>query len=155
VTRGFEENFESSYIEGRGWVLEKGVHTVQDGILTMASDCGLSKRVPARAFELTVNFRVQSTSGGVRSLNIGFGSQISLYWELGWQMQCDGSVFSLPDGLDWGRFQQLRAVCDGEATNIWLEGSVLGEVPACSCESIRLETLGTTAEFDMVRFTRV
>lgn len=155
VTNGFEENFELAGIEDRGWVVEAGDSTVQNGVLTMSGDCRISKQITASRFEFTVTCRLESVVGASSSLLIGFGSELFLSGELAGQVQCDGSGFALPNGLDWGCFHQMRAVCDGETTSVWLEGVFLGEVPARSCRAIELAARGVLAEFDMLRFTLV
>jgi len=155
VTRGFEENFEGPGIEARGWLLEKGLHTIQNGTLTMIGDCSLSKWMTASTFEFTVNVRVVANVDGAPSLLLGFGSRLTLSWENGWYVQCDGTVFSVAEGLDSDRFCQLRVVCDGDVTRIWIEGALLGEVSAQVCRKIELATKGNQAEFDMLRFTLV
>lgn len=172
LTVGWEDMFDedaSPFEDGR-WAEREagGAWSVGNGLLVCdaaESEAAITREVPAGAYELVVNFKLEPADGaGAVGLfpAIGEGREGPLLlvarggdgWVLQVRREATVHAIPLPPGFDASEFQQLRiCVGDGRAVVRWGAEAVLDtEVPA-SPRRVGLLTRHGRASFDMVRVT--
>ena len=170
LTAGFEDLFEDSNLEKRGWrkLSENGEARVADKNLLLTSrdrsETIFYKEISARDFELAVNFRLVETFG--ENFRFGFcpafaeTAQAEFFsiektggrWIL--KAGNSGETFALPESYAPDVFHQIRFLKVNDQIVLRLETETLGIISAPTLSTrIALSAQNASVAFDMIRLT--
>jgi GH43 family beta-xylosidase len=169
LTGGFEDLFEDSDLEKRGWrKISGGEARIEDKNLFITSrdesETILVKEITPGDFELAVNFCLTETFG--ENFRFGFypafvkaakGALFSIEktgenWIL--KAGSSGETFALPESCAPGVFYQIRFLKIRDKIVLQMETETLGVIDAPPpATQIALSVQNASVAFDMVRFT--